>query len=59
MSPKYAKNRRTVLPDVPPAESDPIPFGSREDQVERRHPGADAQPSIAERRKTDEVGGED
>jgi|GEM_PF-5617391 hypothetical protein len=55
-------NRKAPAPAAPAGttqSSEPIPFGSREDQTERRHPGAEIQPSLEERRKTDHVGGED
>ena len=58
MPQKYVQPAAPAAPNAPPGP-EPIPFGSRQDQTERRHPGAEKQPTLEERRKTDEVGGED
>ncbi|HTB34892.1 MAG TPA: hypothetical protein VK842_08520 [bacterium] len=59
MNPKHPQPPESRPAEPSPQRADPIPFGSREDQVERRHPGAQTEPPIEERRKNDDVGGED
>jgi len=59
MPQEHGKHEQAVSPDAPPTSPQRSPYGSREGQIERRHPGKDDPPPLEERRKTDEVGGED